>query len=311
MTRPYIMRKGVSTLNDLVDGYSAIMAVAKNVYHVDQVHENASDSNNGDDPNKPLATIAKGYERCNTAGDTDVIFIKGADRYRENELVCEKDNVQFIGAGWGVQWNRTSSQTGDYVLKVHGVGGVGLYNLHLSGQDLTEDVIYWGEGTTGDAPSFGVIQNCLISAAWWTATPAGTTKGLTLVSPTFMRIQDNFIYACGTGIDIQDGSEKTSHGLIIEHNKICCGSYGIRWYAGYGYTSVIEDNTIWDWSSTVNMTYGISLSLNTGGVLVTDNKIGCLAPAYDSGDTNYWVHNKIRNAEAESEAFAATIEDWC
>jgi hypothetical protein len=309
-TGTYIMRKGMSSLNDLVDGYSAIMAVASNVFYVDALHANKSNGNEGKDPNKPLLTIAQAYANCGSNGDTEVIFVKGSNRYRENELVCEKDNIKFIGAGWATQWNRTSSQTGDYVLKVHGVNGVEVHNIQLSGTDLTEDVLYFGEGTTGDSPAHGVVANCLIRNAWYTATPAGTSKAITLVSPTFMKIQDNFIYSAGIGIDITDGSEKTSHAMLIERNKICVGSYGIKW-VGYGYTSEISDNLIWDWLSTVNLDAGIYLNLNSGGCLVANNKVGALVPFYDAGDLNYFVGNQVRATEAASEDFALSQENWC
>jgi len=309
MSKGYILRKGSASLNDLIDGYGSVFATANKVFHVEHYHENASDSNEGDNPTKPMMTIAGAYGRCED-GRGDVILIKGFYRYREAELVIEKDAIQFFGAGWGTQWNRTSSQAGDYVAKIHGASGVGLRNMQLSGTDLSEDVIYCGEGDTGSSPAHCVIEDCLIRGAWWTANPSGTCKGITLVSPTFMKIRNNFLYACGIGIDLADGSEKTCHAMLIENNKINCGSYGVKWNTAYGYTSEINDNIIWDWSSTVNMTFGISLSVSTGGILVCNNTLGCANPAYDLGDLNYWVGNKVRTAEAASELQAVAMGEF-
>ena len=64
---------------------------------------------------------------------------------------------------------------------------------------------------------------------------------------------------------------------------------------------MIEDNVIADFSSTVNLTYGISLSPGTGGIIVAGNKIGAANPVYDSADLNYWMGNFVRTAEALSE----------
>ena len=307
----YILRKGIATLNDLVDGYSAIMATANDVYYVDKSHANASDGNEGKDPNKPMLTIAGGYGRC-ADGRGDVVFIKGLDRYRENQLSVTKEAISFIGAGWGTEWNRTSSQTGDYVLKVMDADQVNICNMHLSGQDQSEDVIYYGQDASNEGgANCGIIENCLISCSWWTATPTGTKTGLYLARATFMRIRNNFFYACPIGLTIVDGGEGSSHGLIVENNYFNCGSYGIYWNGAYGQTSVIKGNTFWDWTSAVNMTYGVYLNLSTGGTLVADNNFGCAEPVYDAGDLNYWVGNRIRITEAASEDFALSQEAFC
>ena len=99
--------------------------------------------------------------------------------------------------------------------------------------------------------------------------------------------------------------------MIIENNYFNCGSYGIYWNGAYGYTSVIKGNTLWDWSSTVNMTYGVYLNVSAGGILVADNSFGCAEPVYDAGDLNYWVGNRIRITEATSEDFALSQEAFC
>jgi len=68
--------------------------------------------------------------------------------------------------------------------------------------------------------------------------------------------------------------------------------------------SVVENNTICDFSSSVTMTYAISLAPTTGGVTIAGNKIAAATPVYDSGDLNYWVGNFVRSTEAASETQA-------
>ena len=306
MANPYIMKKGVSSLYDLIDGYAALFAAANKVYFTDANHANASDSNEGDDPNKPMLTIAGGYGRL--AEDVgDLLVIKGrANRYREDELTIEKDGIAILGAGWSTEWNRTSEQADDYVVKVQ-AKGVTIANLQIS-TNGAETGLYWGDGGADDAnASMGLLENCFIRGYWYGATGSEGTIGITIDGSSFGPIiRNNYIWGWDTGIDVSDGSSRTAYGLHIHNNYITGKTYGIYW-AGYGYTSVIENNTIWDWKSSVNMTYGISLNHSVGGVLVANNNIGCANPVYDSGDLNYWVGNKIRSVEAASEALAVSM----
>ena len=83
MSGTYVLRKGHSTLSDLADGSAAVFATARNIFYVDAAHSDASDSNSGKNPDRPLSTIAQGYTNC-TDEAVDVIYVKGDYRYRED-----------------------------------------------------------------------------------------------------------------------------------------------------------------------------------------------------------------------------------
>jgi len=307
MSGTYILRKGHASLADLKDGFAAYLAGANNIFFVDANHASASDSNDGDDPDKPLLTIAGGYARC-TSNLSDVIIVRGGDyRYRENQLTIEKDGVRIIGAGHGVEWNRTSSQTGTYVVAVQAKNVV-IANIQIS-VNGSEPGIYWGDGgAADDNAAMGIIDGCFIRGNWYSAAGSEGTIGITVDGSSYGPIiKNNYIWGWGTGIDVSDGSSRTAYGVHIINNYITGKTYGINW-AGYGYTSVIADNTIWDWKSSVNMTAGINLAESVGGILVTGNRVGCATPAVDSGDLNYWVGNHFHSTEAASEALTVSTD---
>ena len=306
MGKLYILKKGVATLGDLQDGYaSAFPTVANNVFYVDMGHAETSDDNPGT-KELPLETITAAYALCED-GRGDTIFVLGQERYREDELVIEKDGLSIIGAGFGTQWNRTSSQAGTYVCQVQ-ASTVTIANMQIS-TNGAEPGIYWGDGGANDAnASTGKLLNCFVRGAWYAATGSEGTIGITVDGSSFGPIiQGCYIWGWGTGIDVSDGASRTAYGVHILDNFITGKTYGINW-GGIGYTSVIKGNTIWDWKSSVNMTAGINLAVSTGGILVANNTFGCAVPAIDSADLNYWVGNTAVTAEAGSELLAIEMQ---
>lgn len=304
-----ILHQGEAQLSDLVDGQSSLYPLLPNkVFYVDAQHGDASDGNEGTNPERPLLTIARAYALC-TDDVGDVIFVKGGDyRYREDELTIEKNAISIIGQGHFVEWNRTSSQSGDYVVKVQ-AKGVRIANIQIS-VNGSEDGIYVGDGgADNDNASMCVIENCFIRGNWYSAAGSEGTTGITVDGASMGPfIRNNYIWGWTNGIDVSDGTNRTAYGVHIMGNYITGKTYGINWSSGYGYTSVIADNTIWDWKASVNMTAGINLTGTVGGVLVTRNHVGCATPAADNGDLNYWVGNDFHSTEAASEALTVSTD---
>lgn len=308
MPTPYIMRKGVSSLNDLIDGYAAVFAAARNVFYVDTNHASASDNNEGLDPNKPMKTITAGYGRL-TTDIGDVLVIRGADnRYREasGTLTILKDGITILGAGWGTEWNN-NGLAGGYVVKV-AAKGVKIANIQISVNDSGSG-IYVGDNNDDKNAAMCTIENCFIRGDWLTAAGpgAGVLKGVEIDGASMCTIRNCHIWGWGTGIDVSDGAYRTSYGAHIYDNKIlACQDYGIKW-TGIGYVSVVDNNVIADFSSTVQMTYAISLAPTTGGVTISRNSIAAGNPVADDGDLNYWVGNFVRSTEAASEALSVAM----
>lgn len=313
--RPYIMRKGASTLADLKDGAYAglygLKGAKGQVFFVDAGHANTSDGNEGTDPDAPLTTIAKAYSLCVDEAQ-DVIYVSGRRRYRETELQITKGGLRIIGAGWGTEWNQTVSPTA-YVVRIN-AENVMIANIQISINDQGGGIFVGDTGTGSDNyNAFGcLIENCFIRGDWYneaTRIPgAGITNGIHNAGASLMTVRNNHIWGWATGVHVADGGNRTSYGAHIYDNFISyCKTYGIH-FEGYGYTSVIKGNTIWDTAEDVQMTYGIHLANSIGGVLVAGNCIGAGNPVYDSGDLNYWVGNFVENVEGASEAAAVEME---
>jgi len=305
----------VSTLDDLLDGSAARLPilVGRKLFHVDALHAETSDSNDGEDREKPLETIAQGYANC-VADRGDVVWVHGGDnRYREDELSVTKDGVTIVGDGWGTEWNRTSSQSGDYVVKIM-AKNVTIANMQLS-VNGDETCIYIGDGgaaVDANAAMCRVI-GCFVRGGWYGASGSEGTTGILVDGASTAQIYDNFLWSWGTAaIDVRDGASRTCYGTQIGFNKITGAGYGIYMANAitYGRPSVIHDNMIWDWLYTVNMTRGIHLNVSQGGVFVCNNRIGCANPTYDAGDLNYWVGNDIEAVEAASEANCTYVGTW-
>lgn len=301
MSNLYNMKKRVSSLNDLIDGYAAIFAGATNVFYVDAQHANSSDANEGTDPNKPMKKITAAYGRC-TDGLSDLIVVKGGVyRYREGAtLSIEKDGVTILGSGWGCEWNN-NGLAGGYVVKVL-AKNVKIANIQISVNDSGSG-IYVGDGAVDANASLCTIENCFVRGDWLTETGpgAGILKGIEVDGASLATIRNNHIWGWGTGVDVSDGSDRTSYGAHIYDNKILsCQDYGIKW-TGIGYTSIIDNNTITDFSASVTMTYAVSLNITTGSVVVCNNTIAAANPVYDAGNLNLWVGNKIHMTYAASE----------
>ena len=306
MGKLYNLKRRVARLPDLADGLAAMMPVANEIFTVDPDHGDASDSNNGTDPDKPLSTIARAYAVA-VDGRGDVIYVKGTRRYREDQLTIEKDGLTIIGAGWGTEWNRTSSESGTYVVAVQ-AKGVRIANIQIS-VNGSEPGIYVGDGGAENAnSSLLTIENCFIRGNWYSAAGSEGSIGITVDGSSMgPLIRNNMIWGWDTGIDVSDGANRTAYGVHILNNYITGKTYGINW-TGYGYTSVIAENTIWDWKASVNLTVGINLAPSVGGILVARNNIGAATPEADSGDLNYWVGNFVESTEAASEALAVEME---
>ncbi len=75
MSRPYILRRGVSRLADLADGALAGLPLVGDVFWVDPA--NGNDSNDGSAPDKAVALLATAYGRC-TSGKHDVVLLLGS-----------------------------------------------------------------------------------------------------------------------------------------------------------------------------------------------------------------------------------------
>lgn len=95
MTRPYILRKGVSRLEDLVNGRQFIHG---DVFYVNTAAKGGNDTNAGDEPDEPLLTLTKAISLC-AADHDDYIFVM--DYWRPTgetwPISVNKNGIHIIG----------------------------------------------------------------------------------------------------------------------------------------------------------------------------------------------------------------------
>jgi hypothetical protein len=118
-SRPYILKKGVSRLADLVDGRGLASPFVGNAYYVDPV--NGSDGNEGDDPTAPMKTLATAYAKT-TDNHNDVVFLIGSPTAHEpaatitwansyTHLVGLSGDIPGVGQRCRIVWNATVAAT--------------------------------------------------------------------------------------------------------------------------------------------------------------------------------------------------------
>lgn len=95
MTRPYLLRKGVSRLEDLVNGRQFIHG---DVFYVNTAAKGGADTNTGTEPDEPLLTLTHALSLC-TDDEDDYIFVM--DYWRPTgetwPISVEKNGVHIIG----------------------------------------------------------------------------------------------------------------------------------------------------------------------------------------------------------------------
>lgn len=99
MTGTYILRKGVASLGDLVDGaasFAQLAAAGGTVFYVDPA--NGSDANEGTSPERARATILSAYNSC-TANKNDVVVLIGnnGSNTLSAALTWSKNYTHLIG----------------------------------------------------------------------------------------------------------------------------------------------------------------------------------------------------------------------
>lgn len=315
MGNPFILRKGVSSLNDLVDGpygaLNALKGVNGKLLFVNSQHASSSDSNDGTDPSAPLKTIAAAYALC-TDEAQDVIYVSGRCRYRETELEILKGGIRIIGAGWGTEWNQTAASD-KYVVRV-AAENVVISNLQISVNDQGGG-IYVGDVATGGVNynAFGcLIENCFIRGDWYTAGGNGASVGTGVYNhgASLMTVKDCLIWGWTNGIWIEGGDSRTSYGArVIGNDILYCKTYGI-FLQGAGYPSLIRGNTIADQTTSTALTRAISLNNSTGNVAVVGNYIAAANANYDSGNLNIWAGNFVEVTATASEVRSVSTEAY-
>jgi hypothetical protein len=143
MGKPYIMRKGVSLLEDLKDGLGARGAdlMARNYWYVDS--RNGSAGNDGASWDHALATLDAAVGKCSAYGDVIFVLPGHAETIvADSGVDIDVAGVKVIGLGSGSvrpTFTFTTAVTADFKLAAAGVYIENL--LFLGGIDATTGVI--------------------------------------------------------------------------------------------------------------------------------------------------------------------------
>lgn len=250
---------------------------AGKVFFVDADTTVGSDSNPGEDPKKPLLTIARALALCRD-GEDDHILIRG--NFQDSPITITKNKVHLIGLSYGGHQlsylSRINPGDSDHATILIQAQDVEIANLAVLGNRGAGDH-YPAIFADGDSPSphegtrsyihdcyitmltpkaleyaNGIdlrgdrhtVENCVIDSQL-----IGVRVFKTAHETSEILILNNIIYACNTGIDIQNlDIEDGAHGAIVAHNMIsgegaedATGATGINIAAGGGAPLIIRN----------------------------------------------------------------------
>ena len=155
--RPFVLRKGVSYVADLVDG-AAAMGYGNpwsTHYYVDNVGGSAG--GDGLTPDTTTNTIALGAAML-SAGD--VLHVKGTATDYSEDVVITTDNVTLVGHNFGVEaggWT-TAAQNGT-ILTLSGAKGARVTGFLFRPNGTTGKAINFSETVANDSDSIMIDNN--------------------------------------------------------------------------------------------------------------------------------------------------------
>lgn len=308
MARPYILRKGVSRVSDLVDGGSRFRE--EQVFFVDSV--NGSDANSGLNPDDAYATMDKGIDQARYKTGTTTIddtkshhtLVLVAPGHYNEALLFSGYNITVEGmiAGapgkdYGVCVNYDGSTDTTAALGISG-SGICLRNLWIECQEAIPGLYIAG----GDN---NLIENCVISG------DDDMTYGIHAASLKGTSIRNCVINGFATaGIWFEGGADRYAiQGEIVDCNIHSDVS---------GAEGILIDSNIVSWAYRIARNHvdvlgggsgSIGIDVNyTGNLFVTDNRVRAHTTAIDhEGEGALWNH--CSEGAAGSAAYALIDED--
>jgi len=235
MSRPYILRKGVSRLEDLVNGYwgGVIEPTRGNLYFVDTVNGNSG--NTGLEPEEALDTITGALEKC-VADRRDTIYVLrwDTDNGETWPLPMNKARVTLRGAPAGGP--EASSQAyitsvGNYSAVTISANYCRLLRLYLACASASYDAIGFSSvpgGTGIIGCNFGVCKDAIgggvaaASTIGWTSqisdcyfTAQCAAHGIYVYNPAQIMIARN-VFKRTVGVALQFAGP-SGYGRILDN----------------------------------------------------------------------------------------------
>lgn len=293
MARPYIMRKGVSRINDLAGG--AMHYREDQVFYVDSV--NGSDGNDGFTPDTAFATMDKGIDQARykpgttTIDDTkshNTLVLVAPGHYNESLLFSGYNiTVEGMIAGrpgkdYGVSVNYDGATSATAALAFSG-SGICVRNLHIY-CDAAIPALYIAGGDNN------LVENVVIEGDG-----SSCTYGIHCASLKGSVIKDCVIQGFVTaGIWMEGGADRYAiHGGIenCQLHSDASGADGILFDSNIvAYNFRIHQNFI-DVQGGGAGAIGIDIN-DTGNTFVTDNYIAChTSPITCAGNGS--LHNHV------------------
>jgi len=290
--RPFVLRKGVSHVADLVDGGAALAYGSpwSTHYYVDNVGGSAG--GDGLTPDTATNTIALGAAML-SAGD--VLHVKGTGTDYSEDVVITTDRVTLVGHGFGVEcggWT-TAAQDGT-ILTLSGAKGARVSGFLFRGNGATGCGIDISETVANDSDSIMIDNNVFKS----------TTEdvGYHIFAngcPGYIKIFDNQFTHGATAIGCTSAPTTSAYGWIVEGNvftdKLTNGIYMPL------YNALIRGNSFGNGLTVACDTVGYSAT-NGDYNTVHGNWFGCSysIPQYQSQSNDDWSGNfSMDTAEAE------------
>lgn len=263
------------------------------IFYVDPNHPDASNANDGTDPNHPLVSVATAIGKC-TASHGDVIAVMGNNAWQygntalghatpiREEVTLNKSGVRLVGvapAGTvGVVWEPVSAAGAGTMITVTAsdclIEGFSFQGVAKGGRAISaawDGAATWADNLIIrhclfdddidicielDYCYFVDISDCIFQEPDNFAiydNPAGS-------APAYLNIHDNWFINCATGGAIIVSEAANS---VIQHNFI----YNAAAQGGGAATNL-----------------GINTSAGAGQNLVVDNYLSCKLPCASAGD---------------------------
>jgi len=251
------------------------------VYYVDGSHPNATDSNDGTDPNEPFATIQAAITKNNATIDWAAVppytgvnwIIIAPGEYAENLTPPYYCKVIGLGLATG----------GDVCVHVHPAAGSAVAGTGLA--------CYWYNirfttDTAAPILDFGVCNSCVFDSLLISdGNPGLATVGLDMTDAGGTKILDCQFIGNSNPLTIGIRSTGDFYGCVIKGCQIEAVTTGIHLSDGAGLTgmSLITEN---------NIAYPVNgIVTATAGPMVTHNWIAASVDAISHPDANRTIDN--------------------
>lgn len=253
MTRPYILRKGVSSRRDLIDPFERIHG---DVFYVNGYGTNGSDTNAGDTPDEAWLTLTHAISNCQDDHDDYIFVINYYQATGETwPISIDKNGIHIIGFArpGPLPYSAIHPSTDVAAFSLTSNGQYGEIAGFTIGGGSAHGGIEWGAGGQSDGmwihhctfghqwfgtPLHGIyqpstasrggygnlIEDCLFMGDLANCTGAITSNGISMESVTQTHFDLTVRNCTFMGVAVGISAGKVSNGVFVNNKFIVADS---------------------------------------------------------------------------------------